>query len=61
VCDQKTQEEIKYVESYRDGHAEIYRMNADGSGVVRLTRFKGPIVENEEASPGNSNPSWSPR
>ena len=48
-------------ESYRDGHAEIYRMNADGSGVVRLTHFEGPVAENDEAPPGNSNPSWSPR
>jgi len=57
------QKEIGYVvfESYRDGHAEIYRMNADGSDEVRLTHFKGPIGENEEVPPGNSNPSWSPR
>jgi len=47
-------------ESYRDGHAEIYRINADGSGVVRLTHLEGPITDNEEAPPGNSNPSWSP-
>jgi TolB protein len=48
-------------ESYRDGHAEIYRMNADGSGVARLTHFEGPITENGDVPPGNGNPSWSPR
>ncbi len=48
-------------ESYRDGHAEIYRMNADGSEVVRLTRYEGPISDNDEIPSGNGNPSWSPR
>jgi len=36
-------------QSNRDGHNEIYSMNADGSNIVRLTYNKE----------GNSNPSWS--
>jgi len=36
--------------SWRDGHPEIYAMNADGTGVTRLTNN----------SAGNGNPAWSP-
>ena len=48
-------------ESYRDGHAEIYRMTADGTKVQRLTHFDGPVTDDGEAPPGNGNPSWSSR
>ena len=48
-------------ESYRDGHAEIYRMNADGTGVTRLTHYDGKIAEEGDFPPGNGNPSWSPK
>ena len=47
-------------ESYRDGHAEIYRINADGSGELRLTHFRGDVDPAGEAPAGNGNPSWSP-
>jgi TolB protein len=48
-------------ESYRDGHAEIYRMDEDGSNVIRLTTFDGDTTSSGDAPPpGNGNPSWSP-
>lgn len=36
--------------SYRDGNMEIYVMNADGSGVTRLTNHPG----------SDAHPAWSP-
>ena len=47
--------------STRDGNAEIYRMNAAGTKVQRLTHFDGPVTHDGEVPPGNGNPSWSPR
>ena len=38
--------------STRDGHAEIYVMNADGSGQTRITNTPNPVQ--------NVDPAWSP-
>ena len=40
-------------------HAEIYRMNADGSNVIRLTTLEEDTTSTD-GGPGNGNPSWSP-
>lgn len=54
----------KYIvfESHRDGHPELYRMNADGSNVIKLTDFKGEQQPKgkDEFPKGNMDPVCSP-
>ena len=45
-------------DSFRDGSRDIYTMNQDGSGVIRLTG-KDPQDDNVEG-PYDTSPSWSP-
>jgi TolB protein len=53
----------KYIvfESHRDGHPEIYRMDTDGSNVIKLTEFKeGQSTSEGDFPGGNMNPEFSP-
>ncbi len=53
----------KYIvfQSSRDGHPEIYRMDSDGSNVVKLTNYTGEQPKSEREFPkGNMDPMCSP-
>ncbi|WP_299535401.1 TolB family protein [Ulvibacterium sp.] len=53
----------KYIvfESHRDGHPELYRMDSDGSNVVKLTNYLGDQPKGEQEFPrGNMDPVFSP-
>ncbi|WP_051554846.1 TolB family protein [Maribacter antarcticus] len=48
-------------ESYRGGHPELYRMNSNGSNVIKLTNYKGGQPNGEREFPnGNLDPVCSP-
>jgi TolB protein len=48
-------------QSTRDGNDEIYSMNADGSGLVRLTYDPDPVPGEAACRVADVNPTWSPK
>ena len=48
-------------QSTRDGNDEIYSMNADGSGLVRLTHDPDPVPGEPLCRISDANPAWSPK